>query len=373
MKRWKIVTLVVVLVIGAGVALAYRAGARLLREQILAALGPSSRLAAVRLHWFSLELTGLSIDAPQGWPAARQLEAERVVIVPDLRSLFGSRLRIASISVDKPYVSLLRLPGKLVMVPSLTETARGQLPRNRSYTVVISKIEVNDGRLELYDATVSKPPLKTTVERIAAVIRDVTAPAESKMRFELDGIVKGVRHDGEVALNGWVGPAGHDSWSRVTLNGVDLVALQPYLANKQEARVNKGSLDLSLDSTVRNNNLDGNGTITLTGLQFAPTTGFLDTFMGLPRNAVIGFLKDHNDTIKVNFTLTGNTRQPNFSLNESLTRRIATAMAGELGVSIKNVAGDIGGLGRRGLEEAGSLMGNVAASIRGVFGGNERK
>jgi hypothetical protein len=260
------------------------------------------------------------------------------------------------------------------MVPSLTETARGQLPRgDGSYAVVISKIEVNDGSLELYDATVSKPPLKTTVERIAAVIRDVTAPAESKMHFELDGIIKGVRHDGALALNGWVGPGGRDSWSRVTLDGVDLVALQPYLASKQEARLTKGSLDMALDSTVRNNNLDGKGTMLLTGLQFAPATGFLDTFMGLPRNAVIGFLKDHNDTIKVNFVLTGNTRQPNFSLNESLTRRIATAMAGELGVGIKNVAGGIGGLGRRGLEEAGSVMGSVAASIRGIFGGAERK
>jgi hypothetical protein len=94
--------------------------------------------------------------------------------------------------------------------------------------------------------------------------------------------------------------------------------------------------------------------------------------MGLPRNAVIGFLKDHNNAIDVAFTLKGNTKQPSFSLNESLSTRIATAMAEELGVSIRSVAEGIGALGRKGLEGAGSVVENVGASISGLFGGSEK-
>ncbi len=373
MKRWQASALSLVFLLGIGVAMGYRLGTQLLQGKILEALGPSSRLTALRVNWFSLELMGLSIDGPKGWPAARTLEAERVIIVPDLRSLFSDRIRISSIVVDKAYLSMLRMPGKLVMVPGLAESAAGKRRQGARHAVMISKIELKDGTVELYDATVSRPPLRTRIEALEAVIRDVTAPAIGKTHFELAGIVKGIRRDGTAKLSGWVGPGARDSWSHMTLDGVDLVALQPYLVKNHEARVSKGSLDLNLDSSVRNNNLDGKGTVVLKQLEFAPSTGLLDTFMGLPRNAVISFLKDHNDAIEVDFVLKGNTSQPSFSLNESLNTRIATAMAGELGINIKSVAEGIGTLGRKGLEGAGSAVEGITASIKGVFSNHQRK
>jgi hypothetical protein len=140
-----------------------------------------------------------------------------------------------------------------------------------------------------------------------------------------------------------------------------------------ETRVSKGILDLNLDSTVRNNNLDGKGTVVLKQLQFGPAQGLLDTFMGLPRNVVISFLRDNYDAIKLDFVLKGNTNQPSFALNESLSTRIATAMAGELGVSIKGVAEGIGTVGRKGLEEAGNLVEGISASVKGLFSGHQKK
>jgi hypothetical protein len=370
MKRRQHIILAVMIILGIGIIAGYSAGARLLHGRMLEALGPASRLRELRVNWFSVELLGVSIDGPKGWPAARTLEAERVTIVPDLRSLLGDRIRISSIVIDKPYLSILRAPGKLTIVPSLTERKRREDAAGAA--VMISKIELKDGTLELYDATVSRPPLKTRIEEINAVIRDVTAPAIGKTRFELAGVVKGVKRDGTAMLSGWVGPSARDSSSYIALAAVDLVALQPYLVKKNEARVVKGTLDLKLDSAVRNNNLDGKGNAVIKDLEFAPSTGLLDTFMGLPRNAVIGFLKDHNNVIDVAFTLKGNTKQPSFSLNESLSTRIATAMAEELGVSIRSVAEGIGALGRKGLEGAGSVVENVGASISGLFGGGEK-
>jgi hypothetical protein len=253
------------------------------------------------------------------------------------------------------------------------ESAAGKRRDPASPAVVISKIELRNGTVDLYDTTVSRPPLRTRIEAIEAIIRDVTAPAVERTRFELAGIVKGSRRDGAAKLSGWVGPRARDSWSHLVLNDVDLVGLQPYLVKNHEARLSKGSLDLNLHSNVRNNNLDGKGTVVLKQLEFAPATGFLDTFMGLPRNAVISFLKDNNQAIEVDFVLKGNTSQPTFSLNESLSTRIATALAGELGVSIKSVAEGIGSLGRKSLEEAGSLVEGVTASIKGLFSNDRRK
>ncbi len=373
MKRWQVIVLAVVVILVIGIAAGYRAGVRLLQDKVVVALGPGSRLSELKVNWFSIELLGLSINAPKGWPTARTLEAERVAIVPDLRSLFSDQIRISSIVIENPYLTVLRNPGKLVMVPSLTERQDSQedSPSGNENTraVMISTIKIKNGSLDLYDATVSRPPMRTRLEQINGTIQDVASPASEKTRFDLAGIVKGVRRDGRATLSGWVGPGAKDSSSRVALAAVDLVALQPYLVRKNEARVANGSLDLNLASEVRNNNLNGKGKVVLQDLEFAPSRGFFDTFMGLPRNAVISFLKDHNNAIDIDFTLNGNTTNPNFSLNENLSTRIATAMAGELGVNIKNVAEGLGTLGRKGMEGAGNVVEGVGSAVKRLFGG----
>ena len=375
MKRWQAIVITVAAILGIAVVAAYHMGVRLLRDKVVDALGPGSRLSELKVNWFSIELFGLSIDAPKGWPTTRTLEAERVRIVPDLRSLFSDRLRISSIVVENPYLSVLRNPGRLIMVLSLTERERnrkdalsGQDAAN-GRAVTISKIEIKNGSLDLYDATVSRPPLKVRMEEIEAVIRDVAAPAAEKTEFDIEGIVKGIKRDGRAKLSGWVGPGARDSSSRIVLEAVDLVALQPYLVKRYEAQVSKGTLNLKLDSKVRNNNLDGKGKIVLQDLQFAPARGYFDTFMGLPRNAVISFLKDNNNAIDVDFTLTGNTSNPNFSLNENLSTRVAMAMAGQLGVSIRSVAEGLGTLGRKGMESAGGVLESVSYTVKQLFSG----
>jgi hypothetical protein len=118
---------------------------------------------------------------------------------------------------------------------------------------------------------------------------------------------------------------------------------------------------------VRNKYIDGKGKVVLKNLRFAPSTGFFDTFMGLPRNAVIGFLKDNHDAIDVDFTLKGDTSNPNFSLNEDLSTRIATGMAGQLGVSIRNVAEGLGTIGRKSMEGAGGVVEGVGTAVKRLF------
>lgn len=367
MKRWQVIVITGVVIVGIAVIGGYYIGVRLLRDKVVVALGPGSRLTELKVNWFTIELLGVSIDGPKGWPAAHAFEAERVTIVPDLRTLFTDNIRIASITVEKPYLSILRNPGKLVLVPSLTEREKRTEEEN-ARAVTISRIELKGGSFDLYDATVSRPPYKTRIEDIDALIKDVASPAADKTHFDLVGIIKGVKHDGRGKVNGWVGPAAKDSSSRIILDSVDLVALQPYLVKKTDARVAGGTLDLNLASEVRNDILDGKGKVILRDLAFAPSSGFFDTFMGLPRNAVISFLKDNDNAIDVDFTLTGNTKNPNFSLNENLSTRIATAMAGELGVGITNVAEGIGTLGRKGMEGASHVVDGVGSAVKRLFG-----
>ena len=94
--------------------------------------------------------------------------------------------------------------------------------------------------------------------------------------------------------------------------------------------------------------------------------------MGVPRSAILTFLEDHNNAIDLDFTLQGDAGHPNFSLNETLATRIASAMADELGVNIKGVAGGVGTLTRKGVESAKGVAEGVSSTIRDLFGPPKR-
>jgi Domain of Unknown Function (DUF748) len=373
-KRWHIIALSSVLLIGILTVVGYHVGVRLLQARIVDALGPGSSIAELKVNWFSVEVLGLSIEGPKGWPAARTLQVERVKLFPSLHSLFTRQIHIASIIMERPYVSVVRSPGKFVALPNMTTAADGKKKGNNSDSsargVTVAKIELQDGVLEFFDSTVRRPPLKTRLEQIDGVIWDIS-PSATKTQFDLMAIVKGIRRDGRAQASGWVGPAHKDSSSRIALDGVDLVSLQPYLVKSNEVQVVNGMMDLTLNSEVRDNIINGQGTVVLRDLEFS-SRGLFDTFMGIPRSAVINFLKNHDNAINLDFTLQGDASHPNFSVNEALATRIAAAMAGQLGVNIRGVVEGVGTLGRRGAETAEGAAEGVGAALRGLFGGTKK-
>ena len=377
MKRWQIVVVAAVFFLGMSVVVAYRVGVRLLQERIVEALGPGSGITEVKVNWFSLDVFGVSITAPEGWPTGRTFRAARVRIIPNLQTILTDQIHISSIVFERPYVSVMRTSGKWILFPGLTET-RDRKKKNTEAgganlsprAVTISKIELQDGVVDFFDATVTRPPLKTRLERVDAVIGDVAIPwSKTRTRFELAANVKGIRRDGRAKVSGWLGPARGDSSSQITLYAVDLVSLQPYLVRIGEAQVRKGTLDLRLNSEVRANRLDGKGKLIIRDLEFAPSRGYLETFMGIPRSAVINFLKNNENAIDVDFVLTGDTSNPRFSINEAIATRVAMGMAAELGVSIRSLAEDFGNLGRRSVEGAAGVAEGVGSVLKGLFGG----
>ena len=376
MKRWPMVLFAVTLLFGIGAVVAYHVGVRLLQKEITEALGPGATIAELKVNWFSLDLMSVDIDAPKNWPTAHTLRAERIRIVPSIRSVFTDRIHIASIVFEKPYLSVLRTGKNWRLLPGLTEAQKNEKKRatGRSHvpTVTIAKVVLQNGVVELFDASVSRPPLKTRLDRLDAVIHDIETPAlDNKTRFELAAIVKGKRRDGRAKAAGWVRPGGRDSASQVTLEGVDLVSLQPYLVKAGETQVRQGSLDLRLNSQIQADRLKGKGTIVLRDLELAPPRGFLETFMGIPRSAVINFLKNHDNTIDVDFILAGPVDNPSFSINEAIATRVAVSMAAKLGISLHDMAENFGNLGRRSLEGADGVVRGIGSVVSGLFGGRE--
>jgi hypothetical protein len=233
---------------------------------------------------------------------------------------------------------------------------------------------VQDGVVELFDATVARPPLKIRLEQIHATVRDVVVPAlTGRSPFDLTGVVKGVHRDGRATVAGWAEIATRDSSVKTQLRSVDLVALQAYLVKADETGVRKGSLDLDLESDVSNNRLKAPGKITISDLELAQAKGAFGTFMGVPRDAVVAFLKHEGNKITLNFVLAGDVNNPQFSLNEALSTRVALSLAETLGVSLGGVAKEVGTLGEQGLEAAGRAVKGAGGALQSLFGGSQTR
>ncbi len=341
-------------------------GAKALKGKVEQALGPEAEIGEIRLGLGAVEVIKLRLKAPPGWPAPDALRAERIRIAPDLLALLSGKVGISSITVDKGYVSALRgADGKLRVVPSLLEKKEEKKDAGKGPEVSIGAIELQDAVMEFFDATAKKPAHKIRLEQLQAKVTDLHLPdLQAKSKLRLDGVLKGVKSDGKILIDGWMVFASKDSDFRNTLRGVDLMAMQPYLLKATDTGVRSGTLDLDMQSTVKANHLHAPGTLTLNGLQL--DSG--GTFMGAPSAAVLKLMKDKDGKITMKFVLDGKLNDPNFRLNEGFSTRLASSFGEAMGISVEGLAKGAGSLGQKSVEAAGGSAEGVGKAVKGLFG-----
>jgi hypothetical protein len=346
-RRIVAMTVAVVVVIAVGLIVGLRVAAGRLEAALHDALGPRASIGAVRLGLTGVEVDDLRIRAvPGAWPAADELVARRVHLRPGLASLWSRGWHVARIEVEDGYLSLLRMrQGKLRLLPALLDKPRaagaadGPRPRVR-----IAEVSLRGVAIDFHDASVRQGMHKLRFESLQADVGPLDIPTfDSPTDIALQAQIKGPQRSGRIAIDGQFTIATLDARLRAAVDGVDLVALQPYLLKVNEAGVRRGTLDLRLDASVKDKRLHAPGQVTLTGLELASGSGLLATFGGVPRQAVLAAM-ERDGRIEVGFTLEGRLDDPAFSINDSLATRLAGGLAETLGVSLSGVVEGVGGV-----------------------------
>ncbi len=258
---------------------AFGAAVSVLKGEIAEALGPHSETSAIHVGISGVVVEGLRIPAESHWPSEDALRAERVSIVPSLRSLVsGDPYRIFSVKVTRPYLSALRTRDGKLLLPALpTDSSATEPDASGSLSLRIGEIALEDAVFESFDARVATPPAKVRLEQVEASIHDVQIPAEGgRSRFELDGVVKGATHDGHMHLAGWIDLDTRDSPIVTELRFIDFVPFQHYLIQRGEAGIRAGRFDLGFRSEVSARLLKALGRIRLIGLELEPGDGAKD-------------------------------------------------------------------------------------------------
>ena len=348
MKKTLILCGAALFLLALGIAMALHLATNALQSRVQNALGPESQVAQVVVHWSSIEMRGVQVRAPAGWPAAETLRADRIVVSPDLRALISARLHVSKIEVENPYLAILRThDGRVHLLPGMLDespkSADAPASAPAAHPVEIGTVAIHGGAVEFYDASIKQPAHLVRIEQLEAEVGDIHVPSQSgHMTLKMDGVVKGVQGDGKLGIDGWLDPVSLDSDIATSLSGVDLIALQPYLIKTAETGVKSGKLDMTLHSRVQNRHLNAPGSVTLNGLELDSGNSTMATFMGVPRRAVVASLKDKGGRIVVPFTLDGNLDDPHFSLNENLASHLGGAVANVLGISVEGLAHGVG-------------------------------
>lgn len=347
-KRWAVAAGGVLLVLIVVVVGALQFAQREVKARVIAALGPLGSAETIDVGLTSVRLTNVLLKAPPGWPAGDPLRADEIVLTPDIRDLIARRMHIRSVVVRGFDIAVLRTKdGTIRLMPNLRQTvnqsdneastAAAPLPREKQ----VDHIRLEQGKFHFYDMTVGPPAFKVTVSDANATVDNLHLPALTEpTSVNVTGSIKGPTHTGTVSFGGWIKVASKDSQTTSQLRGVDLVTLDPYLLKKAgaKAQVTGGTVDLTVESTVRNYQLHAPGTLTVHNLQLADSGNPLDTFLSIPTKAAVAALKAHNGDITLHFVLEGNLRDPKFSVQEGLMQRIGAGFAKALGVSVEDVA-----------------------------------
>lgn len=206
------------------------------------------------------------------------------------------------------------------------------------------------------------------LEQVQAKVQQLAVPlAPGKSPLEFEGVLRGKKVDGRVRLSGWVDPTTQDASVKAALRSIDLTLLGPYLLTVQEAKVDRGRLDMDLDFQVRRRKVHAPGKVTISDLQLRSTPGLLNSFMGLPRQGVLNLLKSRDGRIELAFLVEGDLNDPRFKLQESFVTAMATGLAEQLGVSVKGVGGGVVGLGKKGAEALGDTAQQLGKGLKRLF------
>lgn len=368
---WKLIIGITLSFLIIGAVTAFQFAVHSLKTQVEKTLGPLGEVKDISVSLTGVEITGIRIKAPPAtdklsWPAEDQLRADRILIEPSFFDFLFAQVTLQNIRIEGAYISMLRSrDGQMKVIPGLLPPSNAQASGNKedgssqTTPITIDKVELVNGVIEFYDASIRQPAHKIRIEQINAAIRKIRLPDLSGFSpIDLVGVHKGVRQDGKITISGSAELASKELGITTRLRNIDLVAFQPYLLKAGETGVKKGLLDLDLNSSVRQGKLHAPGTLTISGLELQSASG-AGRFMGMPRDAVINLMQKRDGTIPIRFVLDGDINDPKFSLNEKLTTRIGSSMAGALGLSIEGLAKGVGSVGSGTAKGIGDTFGKL--------------
>lgn len=242
-------------------------------------------------------------------------------------------LSVKEIKLSEPYVNVhideqKNLNLLNVLKPSSSEpTNSGQevSGTESTYTLVIDRIDMDKGNMDFADLSMT-PKFSVQVHGLTGMVSGLNSGPERYTSMQLSGRVN---EFGSLSISGELQPFDYRKQSDINMEfkNISTNSLSPYAAKFAGRKIESGSLSLSLDYKVANNQLEGTNSIILEKLVLGDKVSSPDA-MDLPLDMAISLLEDDNGKIDIKLPITGDLNNPEFEMKAVINKAIGNLLGG---------------------------------------------
>jgi len=208
--------------------------------------------------------------------------------------------------------------------------------------ITINQFTVHNGSMDYSDGKVARPPLVTRLRNLEFEIKDIELPLRGTASpFIMEAAVPGAHGAGTIKCQGKINMKTLDLESTVAVRTLDITGFKPFFQKKGDANVTGGILNLDMKATITSGSIKAPGRAVLKNLEFQSSGTVKDSFLGIPRSAVMDLLKNQTNEITIDFILEGDIRDLKFNLRESFLQKFTLGLAEKLGLSVSSIGESI--------------------------------
>lgn len=358
-RIYLIIFLLFVLILIASFLLIKNAGL-IVKHKLENALGKGFSVEKVDVGWRELKAINAVLKKPD---ETVFFKAGKVSISLNMEGIIRREFKFSRITLAEPYL-LVEIDRKGRYVNPFRTGDEQKEEKTPMPEVSIGKFIINKGALDYSDGKVSPMPHLTRIRDIEFQIDGLDMPFIDRMsNFSIEASVPGIYSSGYFRGNGQINLKTQDMKGKIRISNLDITAFKPYFEKKGEAKIVRGFLDIDMDILIKNGKIRAPGRAVLRGLDFVSVTT-KDRFLGVPRSAVIGLLKDNNGAITIDFVIEGDINNPKFNLRESLLEKMTIGLADKLGLSVTRIGESIIVEGAKQVEKG---LGGIGKGIERLF------
>ncbi len=286
---------------------------RIRQEGLQASLGP------LELRWpLRLRLTSVSIS--KGNSPLFSFDLLAATFLPD--SLFQKEFLIPHLSCERPQavLSWQLLPG---VVGGIVKK-KGPPPLLGGRPLRILATEVQNGQVVYQRGPFPAPDF--VLKEVSLHVGSFSIPSQKELvPFQANGTFGSPHYGwGSWKLEGTMDASTGDLNAHLTMQEVDLLLFQ-----STWTELEKGVMDVEGNLWVREGRLRGQGFLQIRGLvlkEGSAATQILGLFE-ISQEQLLGFLKDSEGRLVLPITLSGDLKDPQFKIGQTLTRSVSKSLA----------------------------------------------
>jgi hypothetical protein len=248
------------------------------------------------------------------------------------------------------------------------KTPKPAAKENEKIRLAVKNLTVSNGELLYMDGKIATPPHPMRLTAIALTLDQIHIPFDNTpSTYTMSGKMPGKHTTGDIRISGKTSFKSLDTSTKMAAQDVDITNFGPYIEKKGDAKVTRGSLDMSMNAGIHNRIIHAPTKTVIRNLELAQGKGVGNRLMGIPRAALIKFLETSQDRIEIDLTIEGDLDNPQFRFGETIIKRMTVELAKKLGLSVVGIGETAISQGTKAIQGVGSGLKGLGEGIKRLF------